>query len=808
LIDVLITWAYRRRAFVIAAAFCILAASAEGARRLSFETDVLTLLPRDGRVIPAFRSFLSTFGSLDQLYVVFTAPEGHSVADYSDRIDEWVDQLREAPEISRVDVGVADQSHDVGWLADRQLLLLDDSTLDEALDRLRPEGLMAAVASRRELLTLPSSNMADLVRHDPAGLFELMQKGFGGRVPGGMDGGYVSADGSSRLVIAYPSRPPYDAEFSRALDARLRSIAAKQADAWQKTDSDDTRPAPEIELAGGHRIAVETEAFIRRESIVNTFGSLALILPLLYVVFRSMWLVLVGSLPSALSLIVVLGIFGFTGATLSAAATGSAAMLFGLGVDGVVLLYVSHRLALQSGLEPREAVHAMAEPSKSMLLGMWTTAATFYGLMFVDFPSLQELGRLVGHSMVVCGLATLFLVPATLPRRTGTVRRALVLPGLATWISDHRRAILAGSIAATVLFGAAASGIRVNPSLERLRSVTDAAALEARIASTFGLAGEVSVIVVEGSDLDRLLAVNENLVARLARELPATRVEAASRLLPSTATQAQRAHRVAASGITAASVRASLADAAATAGFQPGVFDRFAERIPRLLDSSSRLTYDGYVSHGFADLIARFISRRDGAWTLATYVFPHTPQDLPAVQTIVDAVDPAQTLTGLPLVNKELSKRFLPQFLKGLAIGTVMVIASLALVFRDWRLCILALLPTFAGLVWTAGVLALAGVELDLFAVFAVVTFVGIGVDYGIHMVHRYRERQDPAGAVAELAPVILAAAAITLFGYGTLVTSTYPPLRSIGVVSAISVCALALASVILLPALLMRKRA
>ena len=136
-----------------------------------------------------------------------------------------------------------------------------------------------------------------------------------------------------------------------------------------------------------------------------------------------------------------------------------------------------------------------------------------------------------------------------------------------------------------------------------------------------------------------------------------------------------------------------------------------------------------------------------------------------------------------------------------------MVIASLALVFRDWRLCILALLPTFAGLVWTAGVLALAGVELDLFAVFAVVSFVGIGVDYGIHMVHRYRERQDPARAVAELAPVILAAAAITLFGYGTLVTSAYPPLRSIGVVSAISVCALALASVILLPALLMSKR-
>ena len=48
-------------------------------------------------------------------------------------------------------------------------------------------------------------------------------------------------------------------------------------------------------------------------------------------------------------------------------------------------------------------------------------------------------------------------------------------------------------------------------------------------------------------------------------------------------------------------------------------------------------------------------------------------------------------------------------------------------------------------------------------------------------------------------------AAAITLLGYGTLVWSSYPPLRSIGIVSTVSVVALAAASVLVLPALLMR---
>ena len=45
------------------------------------------------------------------------------------------------------------------------------------------------------------------------------------------------------------------------------------------------------------------------------------------------------------------------------------------------------------------------------------------------------------------------------------------------------------------------------------------------------------------------------------------------------------------------------------------------------------------------------------------------------------------------------------------------------------------------------------------------------------------------------------------MLGYGTLISSSYPPLRSIGIVSAVSVVALAAASVLVLPALLLTGR-
>jgi predicted RND superfamily exporter protein len=818
LVSAIVHAARRRRVAVLAVVTAVALVSTEGIRRLSFDSNILSLLPSKGRIFESFTTFVARFGTLDQLYIVFTAPDGHTISEYRDDIEEWIKALRAAPEIQRVDAGVPDRSRDLSWLADRQLLLFSGSALDDALRRFTPDGIRSNVAASRELLAVPSPDVAAIVRQDPLRLFDLLRATLGGPQTGLSIGagteGYVTADRRGRLVIGRPKRPPFDSAFSHALDRRLQEIRQSMAAAAAANPDaiDDALPPPmRVDIAGGHRIAVETESIVRRESILNSLGSLALILPLLFLVFRSFWLVAVGSLPSALSLVVVLGALGFAGTRLSAAATGSAAMLFGLGVDGVVLLYVSHQLAMTRWTdagrrgEPPDA-GAIEGPSSSMLLGMFTTAATFYGLMFVDFPSLRQLGRLIGHSMVACAVLTLLLVPALLPRRpAGKPRRSLILPHLASWIVRRRTPILATAAALTVVLGAAMLRLRIDPTLDRLRSTTEAARLEERLGPAFGLPGDAHIVVAEGAALDALLETNEQLVQRLSADLPEVAVYPPSRVLPSAASQARTVARVGDAGLSVDAIRASLEEARVAAGFAPGAFDPFTERLPALLDAGQRLSYDDFLSHDAADLISRFVARDGERWRLATYLFPTTSEQVSRVRDIVNDVDTSQTLTGLPLVNKELARRFMPDFVTGLAAGTAIVVLLVFATFRNLRLSILALLPTAVGLVWAAGLFALAGVELDLFATFAVVTFVGIGVDYGVHLVHRYRERGDAQQATAELAPVILMAGAITMLGYGTLMWSSYPPLRSIGLVSTVSVVALAAASVLVLPALLTR---
>jgi len=439
-----------------------------------------------------------------------------------------------------------------------------------------------------------------------------------------------------------------------------------------------------------------------------------------------------------------------------------------------------------------------------MLYGMFTTAATFYGLMFVDFPSLQQLGLLIGHSMVACGVLTLLLVPALLSDRgrAGERRGLLEWPRFADWVARRRKPLLWATAVLTIALGAASTRLQVNASLERLKSTTPAAVFEEQVRRDFGLPSDVFIALQQGPDLQPLLEENERLLADLKRRAPSLAVDGGSSLLPSDSAQRRALDVVQRETSGLNGITSLLRREAHETGFAEGSLQPFVNRLPQLLDPHAHLTYDEFDRHRLGDLIRRFIVPSPQGWTLASYAFPADPSQRQALEQVAAARSGVH-LTGLTLVNEELAERFLPQFARGLFVGSVVVLGLILLMFRDWKLSLLSTLPTIVGLIWAAGVLALFGVPLDLFAVFAVVTFVGIGIDYGIHVIHRYQDTRDAREAVSHLAPVIVVAGLITLFGYGTLMSSSYPPLRSMGVVSIVSVTTLVAASLLMLPALL-----
>ncbi len=802
------TWAHARRAVVLGLAAVVAAVCVLPLSRLRFDADVLHLMPRDTGAVAAFETYLETFGSLDALYVYVEAPDQGAVADYADYVEALAGGLRQLPDVTRVDTGLRDQGRDWGYLADRQLLLLDDPAYARAVARLAPAAVAEQVRRTKDLLALPSADVKALARRDPLGWFELsgaQLEGAAGLLrvnPAGAEG-YVTADGRAQLLVVHPTKPPFDTDFARhlidAVHHAERGIRNRFAAEW----ADDGLAPPRFDIAGGHRTAIETEALMRSESVRNTLQSLAGVLAVLYLAFRNWWLVLFGAVPVLLGTIVTLALHQVLGADLSAAATGASAMLFGLGDDGLVLLFVAYRDKLARGLTPREAVASLGPIGSSVLLGATTTAATFLGLWFMSFPSLQQLGVVIGVGILLTALFTLTVLVAGLPGASWVARsRDLRWPGLSSWVRRHRRAILAAAAIATLPLAWGLARLQIDPRIERLRPAGAGLALESHITERFGLPRDVYLVLGEGPDLDAELTRHEQVAASLRDAGGVTNV-GPGLLLPSQARQAARREAIARVSVAPAAVADAVDRAADAEGFVAGTFAPFRERLPRLLDARQDVTLDGLQRHGLDDLAGRFVRHRDGRYVVATYV---TARDAAAVATVQSAVaaQPGLTVTGLPLVNASLAARLPRELTLALAAGSVVVVLLIWLEFKRVRPTLLASLPTVLGIVWGLGALGWAGVVLDLFSVFAILMFLGIGVDYGIHLLHPTVDGTwSTDEALTLVGPAMLLAGVTTIVGFGTLIGSAYPPLRSLGLVSVATIGTSLVASLLVLPAIL-----
>jgi predicted RND superfamily exporter protein len=813
MIERLIRASYARRGTVLLAAGAVLVVCLVLVARLSFDANILRLLPRKGPAARSFGLYLQQFGTVDHVYILFEVPPGREISDREAFIDRYVERLRASPEIASVDAELFDDLKDWSYLFDRALLLLGKDQAQAALGRFTAPGMARQLAQSRGLLAVSSPQVKAYVQMDPLGVLGLLRDQLGrGRAlvefdP--MQRGYVSRDGRSRLVIAKPVRPPFDTDFCKRLFARLADIEASAHAAGAADDEESGSPAGAadvtVQVAGGYRIALEAERMIRRELVVNSLFSLAALLLLVLVVFRTPWILLYGTVPLVLAALLTLGVNGLNG-PLSPATSGASAMLFGLGIDGIVLLYLRYMEEREHGLSEPEAIARSSGTATSIMLAYGTTAATFLALVLVDFPSLEDLGRLVGLGILVCCVLLLTLVPALI-RITGPKagRRAIVSPWLGRLVEQHGRLILVSASVVTLALGAAASRLHLDTSLDRLRTHTSGAVLEEQIAARFSLPRDVILALGEGPDLELLLASARGLAGAVARDLPSVVVSAPDMLLPPAPDQAAVREVLDQSRLDGTAVAAEFERQAAAAGFRPGTFQPFLERLPRILDRSQRLTYDGLAEHHLTALVSRHVARVPEGYVVVVYLYPRKPGDIDRLSAFVAAHAPSFQVTGVTPVNRELAERAFPQFLRGVGVGTLAVALMMYFVFRSVRHSLLAFLPTALGFVWSAGLLSLLGAKFDLFSLFAAMTFIGIATDYGIYVIYRYSvEGTRPMREVlARTGTGVLIACGATLIGFGSLINSSYPPLHSFGITSVTTIASCLVASLLVLPAVL-----
>jgi hypothetical protein len=131
-------------------------------------------------------------------------------------------------------------------------------------------------------------------------------------------------------------------------------------------------------------------------------------------------------------------------------------------------------------------------------------------------------------------------------------------------------------------------------------------------------------------------------------------------------------------------------------------------------------------------------------------------------------------------------------------------VTAVILVFTGLRRdSLLVLVVLLVGVLWMAGAAGLAGVRVNFLNFIALPITFGIGVDYGINLVHRKR-LEGFGGArqtVVSTGGAVALCSLTTIIGYGSLLCADSSALRSFGVIAILGeICCLAVA-LVLLPA-------
>ncbi len=258
---------------------------------------------------------------------------------------------------------------------------------------------------------------------------------------------------------------------------------------------------------------------------------------------------------------------------------------------------------------------------------------------------------------------------------------------------------------------------------------------------------------------------------------------------------------------------------------QPG--DKYDAELAALFrEASAGVELDAALMQEFLDKLAakdpavarELVTDPAGvdAMLLQFPAFTDDPAATKMVQDDIDAIwlgdDDAVTATSFSItsvtVTDEITARQTESITATIALALGILMIFFWLTIRQPVLGIVAVGPIVLVLVCVLGTMALVGIPYTLITSIITALSIGIGVDYTIHMIHRYREEyshvRDPERAavrtLATTGSALLGSAMTTALGLGVLVASPLAASQQFGITAAITIGYSLIVSILVVP--------
>jgi hopanoid biosynthesis associated RND transporter like protein HpnN len=611
----------------------------------------------------------------------------------------------------------------------------------------------------------------------------------------------------------------------------------------------------QVRLTG--TVAMEHDEFasVSRGAGIAGLASLLMVTAILYAALRS---------PALLGLSVLTLVAGLSAtAAFAALAVGHLNLLsiaftvlyIGLGVDFILHFCMRLRELLGDGLSLEDAITGTVRSiGSSLVLCAVTTAAGFYSFMPTPFKGVSELGLISGTGMFISLAVSTTLLPALVARcyvpgaagAVASARREWIGARLLAPILERPRIVVAATLCVVVpaLVTLPAVGFDNNPvhlrdpnseSVATLRELaaegqgvaTSLAAIapDSQVAAEWAKALEKLPTVRNVRTIDSLVPKNQQHKRIVLDDLSLLMGPSFASLDPiqldpsafeRSLKRLDKALRSApALGPIAARLEETVSDLLGELQAQParerreGLKDVDRDLIENLPGALGRLR-EGLNAEPFGrdslpeDVKARWLAP-DGR-ELLEIVPAENVNDNAAAEHFVETVRAVvPTATGLPVVHQEASRTVIHSFRLALTYALLMVLVILWAFRLGLADGLLVICPVALAGAVTAGMSVWLGIRFNFANIIALPLLLGVGVDNGIHIIHRMKgAHEEPRSVIGtSTSKAVLASGVTTIASFGNLAFSAHPGMASMGRLLTLGMTVTMAATLVLLPALL-----
>ena len=660
----------------------------------------------------------------------------------------------------------------------------------------------------------------------------------------------LGADDRRRIILAQPVL-----DFSDLAPARSALTAVRQLSA--ELDIDESAGI-RVRVTGDAALAFEEMQIVEDQAILAGAVSFLMVGVVLLLGLRSLRLVFATLVTLVVGLVWTAGFAAVAIGHLNLISVAFAVLFIGLGVDFGVHLCMRYYELVVRGASRAEA---MRETSRgvgtSLVLCAVTTAIGFFAFVPTDFSGVAELGLISGAGMFVSLICSFTVLPALLAVCTSAswaervTSRPKLGAALPTFPLRHPRTV--GSLA--LLLGAGAvfflPGVRFDenplnvrdPSaesvqiLEELLAKGTAAPWELNaVAPSLEIAEELSAELKKLESVERAITVADyipgdqdeklEIIEDVALFLPLPQSKDGVPSEPSLEEQLEALRQLQLEldrwlrdgGTEEFLASARFAHRQLTAFLSqvsgsPQGWSAVAEleesllgSLPAQLASLERIVSPGRIVLDDlpAALLERMISKEG---RIRVRIFPS--EDLSDPEALGRFVNEVRTVVpqvaGGAVKIYEAGRAVVRALRQAFIAAIVMISVLLLVIWRTLGDTALVLIPLGLAALLTTAATVLLDIPFNFADVIVLPLLLGIGVDSGIHLVHRSRMLRREEGHLLETstARAVIYSAVTTIASFGSLAFASHRGMASLGQLLTLGVVFTTLCNLLLLPALI-----